>query len=151
MSLFSEDLIFVHPQCLDKDHCLKKMVTFLEERGYIDASKDFLQKVMEREEAMSTGIGYGIAIPHGRSKSVHDLKILVYILDKAIDFESIDRQPVRIIFLFAIPEEGKEKYMPVLGAVSQFLRNSDNRNNLTSATSPSEVLLLLQEIKIGSN
>ena len=151
MSIFTEELIFIHPQCDTKDECLKKMVTILQEHGYIGTGEEFLQKVFDREEAMTTGIGYGIAIPHARSKSVQALRILVYILDKAIDFESIDRQPVHLIFMFAIPEDAKANYMPVLGAVSGFLRNEENRSKLMESTSRQEALRLLQEINIGSD
>ncbi len=150
MSVFSEELIFIHPECAEKRDCLKNMVTVLQNRGYIEEDDDFLQKVLEREDTMTTGIGYGIAIPHGRSKSVRELKILVYILDKAIDFNSIDRQPVQLIFMFAVPLDGKEKYMPVLGAVTTFLRDRDNRKRLIETTSLEEAMEILHEIKIGS-
>ncbi len=150
MSFFSEELIFIHPSCDEKQSCLKKMVTVLQERGYTEKEGDFLQKVLAREESMSTGIGYGIAIPHGRSASVSELKIIVYILDKAIDFDSIDRQPVRLIFMFAVPLEGKDEYMPVLGAVTRFLRERDNRSRLMDASSANEAMEILCEIKIGS-
>ncbi len=150
MMYFSEELIFIHPDCDEKLCCIKKMVTDLQKSGYMENSDDFLQKVLAREESMSTGIGYGIAIPHGRSASVSRLKIIVYILDKAIDFDSIDRQPVRLIFMFAVPLEGKDEYMPVLGAVTRFLRERENRARLMDVSTAKEAMEILGEIKIGS-
>ena len=146
MEIFSPDLIKLNYYALDKKSCLTEMVEFLHKKGIILSSENFLNEIMERENLMSTGIGRKVAIPHARSMAVKELKIGVYLLDNELDFNSIDDEPVKIIFMIAVPEMMKDEYMKVLSIISNFFRNEDNRMRLLACSSEEEVYELLKGI-----
>ncbi len=146
MKLFSPDLIKLNYYALDKKSCLTEMVEFLYEKEIVLIPEKFLNEILEREKLMSTGIGRKIAIPHARSLAVKELKIGVYLLDNELDFNSIDGEPVKIIFMIAVPEMMKDEYMKVLSSISNFFRNEENRKRLLTCSSPEEVYELLKGI-----
>ena len=146
MKIFSPDLIKLNYYALDKKSCLAEMVGFLHEKGIILSSENFLSEIMERENLMSTGIGRKVAIPHARSIAVKELKIGVYLLDNELDFNSIDDEPVKIVFMIAVPEMMKDEYMKVLSIISNFFRDEDNRMRLLACSSAEEVYELLKGI-----
>ncbi|OQX71618.1 MAG: hypothetical protein B6D62_01680 [Candidatus Cloacimonas sp. 4484_275] len=147
MELFREDLIKLKYFALDKKSCLSEMVEYLVEKNIVKSHDDFFRAIMERESIMSTGIGKGVAIPHARSNVVNEFKILVYILDNELDFEAIDEQPVKIIFMIAVPEAKKEEYMKVLSSISNFLRAEEKREKLLHLSDKKEILKILKEIE----
>ena len=146
MKLFSPDLIKLNYYALDKKSCLSEMVEFLYEKKVILSPEKFMNEILEREKLMSTGIGRKIAIPHARSMAVKELKIGVYLLDNELDFNSIDGEPVKIIFMIAVPEMMKDEYMKVLSSISNFFRNEENRKRLLTCSSPEKVYELLKGI-----
>jgi len=148
MGIFTQDLIVQNYYAIDKKSCLEEMVEFLFEKGVISSSEDFFKAIMERENLMSTGIGRNVAIPHARSDLVKEIKIAVYVLDNELDFNSVDDEAVKVIFMIAVPEEKKNEYMKLLSNISNFLRSDENREKLFSAKTKEELLKILEEIKI---
>ena len=146
MKIFSPELIKLNYYALDKKSCLSEMVEFLHEKGVILSPENFLNDILERENLMSTGIGRKVAIPHARSMAVKELKIGVYLLDNELDFNSIDNESVKVIFMIAVPEMMKNEYMQVLSSISNFFRNEDNRMRLLACSSAEEVYELLKGI-----
>ena len=146
MKIFSPDLIKLNYYALDKKSCLSDMVEFLHKKDVISSMEKFLNEILERENLMSTGIGRKIAIPHARSKAVKELKIGVYLLDNELDFNSIDGEQVKIIFMIAVPEMMKDEYMKILSSISNFSREEENRRRLLASSSPEEVYELLKGI-----
>ena len=146
MKLFSPDLIKLNYYALDKKSCLTEMVEFLYKKKVILSPEKFMNEILEREKLMSTGIGRKIAIPHARSMAVKELKIGVYLLDNELDFNSIDGEPVKIIFMIAVPEMMKDEYMKVLSSISNFFRDEENGMRLLTCSSPEEVCKLLKGI-----
>jgi fructose-specific phosphotransferase system IIA component len=147
MKVFSPELIKLNYYALDKKSCLSEMVDFLYENGVISNSKIFLGTILERELLMSTGIGRQIAIPHGRSKVVRELKIAIYLLDNELEFESIDSEPVRIVFMIAVPDNMKEQYMKLLSSISNYFRQEANRDELLKCETKEQVYRLLKRIE----
>jgi len=96
---------------------------------------------------MTTGIGRNIAIPHARSDAVSHLKIAVYLLDNELEYDSIDGEPVKIIFMIAVPEEMKELYMKVLSLISNYFRNEENRSKILACESENDLYEILKEIE----
>ena len=146
MKIFSPELIKLNYYALDKKSCLSEMVEFLHEKGVILSPENFLNDILERENLMSTGIGRKVAIPHARSMAVKELKIGVYLLDNELDFNSIDNESVKVIFMIAVPEMMKNEYMQVLSSISNFFRDEDNRMRLLACSSAEEVYELLKGI-----
>lgn len=147
MKIFEKDLIKIGYYALDKQSCLFEMSEFLEEKQIVSSAEDFFKAIMEREKLMSTGIGRKVAIPHARTSSALDLKISVYLLDNDLEFEAIDGDPVRIIFMIAVPESLKDMYMKVLSAISNFFRNDEKREKILKCHSENEMYKILEGIE----
>ena len=148
MELFSEDLIKIGYYAFDKKSCLSEMAEFLTEKEIIASYEEFFQAIIERESLMSTGIGKGVAIPHARHEIVKEFKILVYLLDNELDFDAIDGEPVKLIFMIAVPEEKKEEYMKVLSSISNFLREEENRKNLLESKDKKGMYKILKGMEL---
>ena len=146
MRIFSKDLIKINYYALDKKSCLSEMTEFLFEKGVVNSQIAFLARILDRESLMSTGIGRKIAIPHARSEAVAQLKIAVYLLDNELEFDSIDGEPVKIIFMIAVPEEMKDMYMRVLSIISNFFRDDEKRGKMLSCETIDELCKMLKEI-----
>ncbi|WP_113907045.1 PTS IIA-like nitrogen regulatory protein PtsN [Aliidiomarina celeris] len=100
---------------------------------------DVFDSLLQRERLGSTGIGLGIAIPHGRlSNASHPVAVLIT-LESAIDFEAIDNQPVDIIFALLVPENEPEAHLKTLQAVAQKLNNRDCCRKLRAAKTVDEL------------
>lgn len=148
MKIFSRDLIVQNYYALDKKSCLEEMVEFLYKNNVINSADDFLKAIMERENLMTTGIGRKVAIPHARSSIVKEINIAVYVLDNELEFNSVDGEDVKVIFMIAVPEDKKDEYMKVLSGISNFLRVDENREKLFNAKTKDDIYEMLKGIKI---
>ncbi len=148
MSIFSRDLIVLNYYALDKKSCLEEMVEFLYKNEVIVSVDDFFKAIMERENLMTTGIGRKVAIPHARSDIVKEMNIAVYVLDNELEFNSVDGEAVKVIFMIAVPENKKDEYMKVLSGISNFLRVDEKREKLFNAKTKDEIFKILEGIKI---
>lgn len=147
MGIFSPDLIKLNYYGLDKKSCLQDIVDFAAEKGIITSSDDFFKLIYEREKIMSTGIGRNVAIPHARSEFVKELKVCLFILGNGIDYNSLDGEPVKLIFLIAVPENMKEMYMKLLSQLSNFCRETENRTKLINSLNAVEAYNHLKGIE----
>ncbi len=123
----------LHPECIamnlkatTKEEVIDEMLALLQENGVIKDMASARAAVMEREEAISTGMQYGLAIPHGRIAEVDELHVAVGISRKGINFGSLDGAPSNVFFLTIVPSEKKVPYVQLLAAISSAL-NSEER------------------------
>ena len=144
---FSEDAINLDLQATSKDAVLKELVGLLKLDEKADA---MLFKMLKRRETLgSTGIGQGIAIPHCRSLVVNRLRVAFGRRLAGVDFKAIDDQPVHYFFLIVAPPlEVSNQYLPVLGKIAQFAKDSDVPARLAELKAPPEFLALLEEKNI---
>ena len=144
---FSEDAIKLDLQATSKDAVLKELVGLLKLDEKADA---MLFKMLKRRETLgSTGIGQGIAIPHCRSLVVNRLRVAFGRRLAGVDFKAIDDQPVHYFFLIVAPPlEVSNQYLPVLGKIAQFAKDSDVPARLAKLKAPPEFLALLEEKNI---
>jgi len=103
------------------------------------------ETLTEREKLGSTGMGQGIAIPHGRLAGIEKITGLFARLDSPVEFESIDDQPVDLIFLLLAPEGAGADHLKALARVSRVLRNQAVCEKLRAATTPAALYALLTE------
>lgn len=99
-----------------------------------------LSAVREREEVLSTGIGGGIAIPHGKSPAVHHLTLVAGVAREAIDFDALDGKPVNLFFLLIGPESSAGAHVKALSRISRLMRREDLRARLATVNSPDAFL-----------
>lgn len=147
MAIFSEDLIRIGINIESKTELLVSMVHMLHANKAIDSIDRFKNAIFGREEIMSTGIGKGIALPHGRDICVSELKVAVCILGKPIEFDSLDQEPVQIVFMIAVPQAAGKQYMRVLSSISHFTREEEHRQMMLTCQSEQELSNILKEIE----
>jgi mannitol/fructose-specific phosphotransferase system IIA component (Ntr-type) len=105
--------------------------------------------VWDREMQRSTGIGEGLAIPHGKTSAAHGLCLAVARVAEPIDYDSIDRKPVRLVVLLVSPPERTSDHIQALGRISRLMTNPQFRERVYSAAGPEELLELFRSAERG--
>jgi mannitol/fructose-specific phosphotransferase system IIA component (Ntr-type) len=144
---FSEDAIKLDLEGSSKDDILKEMIALLR---LDEKNEQMLFKMLKRRENLgSTGIGRGIAIPHCRSLVVQNLRVAFGRKKEGLDFKAIDDKPVHFCFLIVAPPlEVSNQYLPVLGKIAQFSKESDVPARLMELTEPAQFMQLLEEKRV---
>src|SRR4051812_19360424 len=142
--VFSEEAIKLDIEGTSQDDVLKELIALLK---LDDKSQGMLFKMLKRRENLgSTGIGRGIAIPHCRSLVVSKLRVAFGRKKDGLDFKAIDEKPVNFFFLIVAPPlEVSNQYLPVLGKIAQFSKESDVPARLLEISEPKQFLALLEE------
>ncbi len=130
--LLPADRIRLPLQATDKSGVLKELVDFLAERSSGDAA-EILAAVREREAVLSTGIGFGIAIPHAKARSVATLGLVAGVSKLPIPFDAIDGEPVRLFFLLVGPEAAAGLHVKALSRIARVVRREQVREALLAA------------------
>jgi len=99
---------------------------------------DVLAAVLERESVQSTGIGFGVAIPHGRSAAVRELTMVAGVTPAPVPFDAIDGEPVRLVFLIVGPEASAGLHVKILSRIARLVRRDTVRQQLLEATTADE-------------
>ncbi len=111
------------------------------------SEREIFDVLLEREKLGSTGIGQGIAIPHGKLKGLDKICGCFVRLNKPIDFESIDKKPVDLIFLLLAPEDSGVQHLKALALMSRIMGNTNFCNKLRSSESAETIFSLLTKEK----
>jgi nitrogen PTS system EIIA component len=141
---FSPEAIALSLRAASKDEILAELVGLLR---MDERSAGTLLRILQRRENLgSTGVGRGIAIPHGRSLVVSRLRLAFGHKPAGIEFQAIDSRPVFSLFLIVAPPlEISNQYLPVLGKIAQFAKEPDVPDRLAALTSPDDFFRLLEE------
>ncbi|WP_100644514.1 PTS IIA-like nitrogen regulatory protein PtsN [Alteromonas facilis] len=130
-------------QCNSKKRILE-IISQLAADNIPDIKQDtVLAALMQRERMGSTGIGNGIAIPHGRLAGLHKVMAIVVTSEPAIDFDAIDDKPVDIFFALLVPEEQAEGHLQTLASVAGKLADKDRVKLIRKAQTSDEILQAL--------
>ena len=127
-----------------KDGVLKEMAESLAKDREVRDPRLLLEMLKKRESLGSTAIGGGVAIPHGRSLAIANIKVLFARHAKGIDFEAPDDEPVRLFFLIvAPPQDTNNEYLPLLGQIAELVKDSSVRELLLKAKTHAELVRVL--------
>jgi mannitol/fructose-specific phosphotransferase system IIA component (Ntr-type) len=145
-NLLSVDQILPEMKATERWSAIVELVDLLVERGQIRATdRDVvLAALRQREETMSTGIGFGIAIPHASSDRVDHVVAAFGRSSGGIEFDSLDNAPVRFIVLFVVPKDQFQTHLRTLAAIAKFLNDRSVRERLGSAASAGEILSIFE-------
>ena len=124
----------------DKKSILDQMIDNISSSSSITDKGSFSTAVFDRETIISTGIGLGIAIPHVKIPSVRDITIGIGICPEGVEWDSLDNQPVHIIFLIAANTDQHQIYLRLLSKIVLVLKKKERREKLVEAKDPSIVL-----------
>ena len=127
----------------DKDSVITELVDVLAENGLLGDRDVVLEAVFTREQTRSTGIGSGVAIPHGKCSGVSELVMAVGIAAEPVDFDSIDQKPVSIIILLASPIDRTGPHIQALARISRLMLDEEFKGKLEKAGSPEDVYRLI--------
>jgi nitrogen PTS system EIIA component len=145
MDFLSEKNIAVDLKAQNKQEVIEELVDLLLKSGQVSDKKKMVQILMEREELGSTGIGQGIAIPHGKADTVKELTAAFGLSRTGIPFEALDGEPVFIFFLLVAPEGTAGAHLKALARISGLLKDKYFRRKLISAQKVSDVVEVIQE------
>lgn len=144
-SLLREELINLNLKSKKKKEVIQELVDLVTKVEEVSDKNELLKTILDREELETTGIGNGIAIPHGRTDSVKRLIVAFGRSDTGVDFKAMDELPVYLIFLVIAPLATSGQYLRVLAKISRLLKDYDFCRALRNANSPAEVIQLFKE------
>lgn len=144
------DLLDVRSIALDgapknKKEALDQIVGLMTKSGRINDEEAYRRQVYAREEESTTGIGEGIAIPHGKCDAVNKPGLAAMVIKDGVDFDSLDGEPVTLMFLIAAPNTKDNVHLDVLSKLSMMLMDDEFTSNLRNATSAEEFLDIIDK------
>lgn len=144
------DLLDINSISLDaapknKNETLDQAVALMVKSGRINNEEEYRKTVYAREEESTTGIGEGIAIPHGKGDSVNKPGLAAMVIKDGVDFDSLDGEPVTLLFLIAAPNTKDNVHLDVLSKLSMMLMDEEFVENLRQAKTPEEFLAIIDK------
>ena len=134
------------PRCIkvpltatDKRGAIEELVRAMAECSVVKDPQSLLQAVLDREAIRTTGIGHGLATPHGKSPAVGDLAMAIGKAEHPIDFQSVDSKPVTLVILLASPPDKALPHIQALARISRLMTIEPFRNALEKAANAQEV------------
>ena len=143
--LLNVNLIKLELTSKTKEDVIKEMAKLLEENGKLLDKDKYIKAVLDREKEFSTGIGMGIAIPHGKSSGVKEPALVFGRSSGGIDYQSMDDELAHLFFLIAVPEESSDEHLKILSQISRKLMHSELRDSLMKASTSEEIITLLEK------
>lgn len=152
-SLLDKSAILANLSVDHKDELLNEMVNVLKEQVDDEQLKEIRESVFEREKIMSTGVGKNLAIPHGKVASIEENYASFAVLKEPIEFDSIDGEPVKIVFLLVGPEKKNSIHIKLLSRISRLMNSSSFRETLSECNTADEIYEAFhqEEIKYFGN
>ncbi len=141
--ILNNDNIIQELKSLDKKSVIKELAEPIARMFSIDR-KALTEVIMEREKLGTTGIGDGIALPHGKLKDIDTPAIALGISKKGVNFDSIDGQPSHIFFLLLTPDQATVMHLELLAQISGLLRNASLRKALLTSKNKEEILYIIK-------
>lgn len=135
----------------DKKGVIDELVDVLAAAGKVNDPDTLKDAVWSREQARTTGIGHGLAIPHGKSDAVNELAMAIGRPAEPIDFAAIDARPVRLIVLLASPTSRTSEHIQALARISKLMMQEEFRDRIYNADSATDVYEALQEREVASS
>ena len=143
--LLTLDRIKIPLDAHDKDDVLSELVEVVMKDAPADERDAVLRAVSDREAVLSTGIGYGVAIPHGKTGLVSELRMAAGRSTEPLEFEALDGQAVQLFFLLVGPEAAAGPHIKALSRISRLVRRDDVRARLIEAPDAASFMRALHE------
>lgn len=138
--LLNAQSVSVRLQARGKREVIAELVQLLESGHGVDSQGEILDRVLRREAMMSTGIGNGVAIPHGKARAADRLVAACGVATPGVDFDSADGEPATLFVLLVAPESGGALHVKVLANISRLLKEESVRRQLREASSAEQFL-----------
>lgn len=143
--LLSKDGIELNVTAKDKNDIINKMTDLMLKTGRITDLNAYKELVLKREDEGSTGVGEGIAIPHGKGDCVTEPGLVAMVVPDGVEYDALDGKPVNLLFMIAAPNTSDNVHLDVLSRLSTMLMDTEFKNKLISAKSKAEFLNIINE------
>jgi len=144
-SLTRPELIFLDLESADRRAVLRDLAGRVAARGLVRDPEELYDKLWEREQLGSTGVGASVAIPHCKLPGLAHGVVAIGVARQGVDFAAVDRQPVRLFFLVVSPSESPAEHLQVLAAISRWVKADQHVGRLLEQPEPGAIYALLQE------
>ena len=144
--LITKETVLLDIEAKDKHDVIYKVASALHTKGVIENVDTYVDDVLAREAQGSTGIGYGIAIPHAKSDAVNTPALAFARIKGGVDYEALDGENSDLLFMIAVPSGGENLHLKILQRLSRKLMHDDFRDALRDATDEENILTILNEM-----
>jgi fructose-specific phosphotransferase system IIA component len=142
--ILTEDLIVTGLEGNSKDDIIDRMVDLVGTSPKVLDLEKVRKAIFERERIMSTGVGNGFAIPHGKTDAVSDIVAGFAVTERPIDYESLDEKPVRLVFLLVGKDNLVGPHIKLLSRISRLMNKEEFRRKLLEQATPADILDLFR-------
>jgi PTS system nitrogen regulatory IIA component len=146
ISQYMDPELVVFLNTTKRDEILFQLVHRIFQAGKLEDERAFYHAIIEREKIVSTGIGMGVAIPHAKLSSYNQFFIAIGVMEKPVDWHSLDGSPVQIIFMIGGPDDKQTEYLQILSSLTQAIKDEDRRKKLFTLQQPNAMIELFQKI-----
>lgn len=129
----------------DKSECINELIDLMDKTGNLNNKEEYRKAILAREDLSTTGIGDGIAIPHGKTSAVKRASLAAAVCKQGVDYDSLDGMPAHLIFMIAVPDNNDNLHLEVLARLSTILMDEGFRKSLIDCTDKDEFLKLIDE------
>ncbi|MEX0609974.1 MAG: PTS sugar transporter subunit IIA [Balneolaceae bacterium] len=144
-SLLDKRTVLHHFEAQSKKELINALVDSLKENvTNNEALEEIREAVLEREKIMSTGVGKGLAIPHAKTKAVKESHAAFALLKSPLNFDSIDTEPVRLVFLLVGPQSNNSHHIKMLSRVSRLMNSASFREKILNCKTSEDILQAFQ-------
>lgn len=120
VDLIAKESISIDEGKMSKLEAIDRLVTLMENSGHLVDREDFKGAVIAREESGTTGIGEGVAIPHGKSAGITRAGISTMVVKEGLDYDSLDGEDTKLFFMIGVPKDSADEHLKVLARLSTF-------------------------------
>ncbi|MFN3134398.1 MAG: PTS sugar transporter subunit IIA [Candidatus Kryptonium sp.] len=142
--ILTEDFVIVGLDVSSKEDAINALIDLVAKSDRVININKVREAVFEREKIMTTGVGKGFAVPHGKTDAVTDIVAAFAITKKPIDYDSLDGEPVRLIFLLVGRDNMVGPHIKLLSRISKLMNDNNFRDKLLNAKEPKEVVELFK-------
>lgn len=141
----NEENVLLDVEAKDKYELIDKLIDVAAKSGKILDKEKVREAVYEREKILSTGVGKGFAVPHGKTDAVNDIVLAFAITKEPLDYQALDNQPVRLVMLMVGKDSLVSSHIKLLSRISRLMNNDEFRENLLNAKTKEEVLEIFRK------
>ncbi|UCE25465.1 MAG: PTS sugar transporter subunit IIA [Candidatus Zixiibacteriota bacterium] len=141
-----ESLVVFGLRAGNKEEVIEELVELVSSSNMVKDADQLLKDVIERENLVTTGVGYGVAFPHAKTRAVKGIVIAFGRSVTGVEFDAMDHKPVHLFFLIAAPEDAIGAHLNVMARLSYLMKSEKNRQRLMEVTSPGDVLALVDNV-----
>jgi PTS system fructose-specific IIC component len=142
-----EELISFNLKGKKKEEIIEELVDLASKSKLVRDRDELLKDIVERENLVTTGVGYGVAFPHAKTKAVKGIVIAFGRSEEGIDFDAMDKKPVHLFFLIAAPEDAIGAHLNVMARLSFLMKSEENREKLMQVKNQGELLAILDSVE----